>query len=126
MKIVVVIARVLLGLPFLVFGLNALHPFMPVPPMTGDDGALLLLMLHHGWFIFIGALYVIAGLLLLVGRYVPVGLVILGPILVVILLFHATLSPNQMAVPAMLTFLEVFLIYAYWPAFRGIFTAKLA
>lgn len=126
MKYVIIIARILLGLPFVIFGANALHPFIPTPPMAGDSGALAMLMMHHGWFTFIGALYVIAGLLLLVGRYVPVALVILGPILVVILLFHVTLSPNELAFPVILTLLEVFLIYAYWPAFSSIFTHKLA
>ncbi len=126
MKYVIAIARILLGLPFLIFGANAIHPFIPMPPMSGDSGNLSLIMFHHGWFTFIGVLYVIAALLLLVGRYVPVALVILGPILVVILLFHVTLSPNELAFPVILTLLEVFLIYAYWPAFRGIFTHKLA
>jgi len=124
-KIVIVIVRVLLGLPFLIFGANAIHPFMPMPPMTGDSGTLLTIMMHHGWFVFIGALYAIAGILLLLGRYVPVALVLLGPILVVILLFHVTLSPNELAFPVVLTLFEVFLIYAYWPAFRGIFAAKV-
>jgi hypothetical protein len=123
-KIVIVIVRVLLGLPFLFFGANAIHPFLPMPPMTGDSGTLATIMLQHGWFVFIGTLYVIAGVLLLAGRYVPVALVLLGPILVVILLFHVTLSPKGLAFPILLTVFEVFLIYAYWPAFRGIFSAN--
>lgn len=65
----------------------------------------------------------IAGALLLAGRYVPIALVILGPILVVILLFHITLSPNGLALPLVLTALEIFRIHRHWPAFRGIFTA---
>jgi len=125
-KIVIAIVRVLLGLPFLVFGANAIHPFLPMPPMAGDSGTLATIMMHHGWFLFIGTLYVIAGILLIVGRYVPIALVLLGPILVVILLFHVTLSPNELGLPIVLTLLEVFLIYAYWPAFRGIFEARLA
>ncbi len=126
MKIVIAIVRVLLGLPFLVFGANAIHPFLPMPPMAGDSGTLAAIMMHHGWFLFIGTLYVIAGILLIVGRYVPIALVLLGPILVVILLFHVTLSPNELGFPIVLTLFEVFLIYAYWPAFRGIFVARLA
>jgi uncharacterized membrane protein YphA (DoxX/SURF4 family) len=125
-KIVIAIVRVLLGLPFLVFGANAIHPFLPMPPMAGDSGTLAAIMMHHGWFLFIGTLYVIAGILLIVGRYVPIALVLLGPILVVILLFHVTLSPNELGFPIVLTLFEVFLIYAYWPAFRGIFVARLA
>ena len=123
MKIAAIVARVLLGLPFLFFGLNAIHPFLPMPPQAGDQGTLATIMMQHHWFLFIGTLYVIAGALLLAGRYVPIALVILGPILVVILLFHVTLSPNGLALPLVLTALEIFLIYRHWPAFRGIFTA---
>ena len=94
MKIAVVIARVLLGLLFLVFGLNLFFDFIPEPPLTGDAATLGTLMFKHGWFTFFGVLYVIAGALLLLGRYVPVALVLLGPIVVNILLFHQTLAPQ--------------------------------
>jgi hypothetical protein len=125
MKIAVIIARVLLGLVFLVFGLNNLHPFMPMQVPPGDAGALSTIMFVHGWITFHGLLYVIAGILLIIGRYVPVGLVILGPILVNILLFHLTLLPAGIGPGLVCAVLEIFLIWAYWPAFRGIFTAKM-
>jgi putative oxidoreductase len=123
MRIAVVIARVLLGLVFLVFGLNNFFHFMPMQPMPGDAGALAGLMFQHGWFVFHGILYVVAAVLLLVGRYVPVGLVILGPIIVNILVFHLTLAPSGVGPGLVCALLEVFLIYAYWPAFEGIFSA---
>jgi putative oxidoreductase len=125
MKIAVVIARILLGLVFFVFGLNDLHPFMPMQMPPGDAGTLSTIMFAHGWITFHGILYVIAGVLLLAGRYVPVALVILGPILVNIVLFHITLMPVGMTPGLVCAALEIFLIYAYWPAFRGIFTAKM-
>ena len=125
MKIAVIIARVLLGLVFLVFGLNNLHAFMPMQMPPGDAGALSTIMFMHGWITFHGVLYVIAGVLLIIGRYVPVGLVILGPILVNILLFHLTLLPAGIGPGLVCAVLEIFLIWAYWPAFRGIFTAKM-
>jgi putative oxidoreductase len=125
MKIAVLIARILLGLIFLVFGLNIYFMFIPQPPPQGDAGAIAGLMFLHHWFHFYGLLYVIGGVLLLVGRYVPVGLVLLGPILVNILVFHLTLAPAGVGIGLFCTLLEVFLIYAYWPAFRGIFTSKM-
>ncbi len=125
MKIAVLIARVLLGLVFLVFGLNLFFHFIPEPPNPGDAGTLGMLMFKHGWFLFYGVLYVVAGLLLLVGRYVPVALVLLGPILVNILLFHLTLAPQGIVPGLVCTLVEIFLIYAYWPAFRGIFAPNL-
>ncbi len=123
MKYAVIAARILLGLPFLVFGANVIHPFIPMQTIPGDAGTLSTIMFQHGWFFFIGTLYLIAGALLVAGKYVPVGLVLLGPILVVILLFHITLAPTGVGFGAVLTLLEIFLIYAYWPSFRGIFTA---
>jgi|SRR5271154_880099 len=125
MRIAVVIARILLGLVFLVFGLNNLHPFMPMQQMPGDAGTFGTIMFVHGWLVFHGVLYVIAGVLLLAGRYVPVALVILGPFLVNILLFHFTLTSGGYTPGVVCSLLEIFLIYAYWPAFRGIFTAKM-
>ena len=125
MKIAVMIARILLGLAFFVFGLNNLHPFMPMQIPPGDAGTLSTIMFMHGWLIFHGLLYVIAGVLLIVGRYVPVGLVILGPILVNILLFHLTLLPAGIGPGLVCAVLEIFLIWAYWPAFQGIFTSKM-
>jgi hypothetical protein len=125
MKIAVLIARILLGLVFFFFGLNNLFHFLPNPPIPGDAGTMSTIMFTHGWIAFHGLLYVIAGALLLVARYVPVGLVILGPILVNILLFHLTLMPSGIGMGLVCAVLEVFLIWAYWPAFRGIFTAKM-
>jgi putative oxidoreductase len=125
MKIAVLIARILLGLPFLIFGLNDFFHFIPMQPMPGDAGTMVTIMYSHGWLTFHGLLYVVAGVLLLVGRYVPVALVLLGPILVNILLFHATLAPTGYVPGLVCAVLEVFLIYAYWPAFRAIFTSKM-
>jgi len=122
MKIAVLIARILLGLVFLVFGLNDFFHFIPMKPIPGDAGVMATLMYVHGWLTFHGVLYVIAGILLIVGRYVPVGLVILGPILVNILVFHATLAPSGIGMGLFCSLLELFLIWAYWPAFEGIFT----
>jgi putative oxidoreductase len=124
MKIAVVIARVLLGLMFLVFGLNYFFHFLPMQPMPGDAAVLLGLFFTHGWLIFHGVLYIIAALLLLSGWYVPVGLTILGPFIVNILLFHLTIAPG-IGPGLVATVLELFLIWAYWPAFRNIFTAKM-
>src|ERR1700730_12408694 len=120
MKIAVVIARVLLGLVFLVFGLNFYFHFIPQQTPPGDAGTMGTLMFEHGWFAFFGVLYVVAGLLLLVGRYVPLGLLLLAPIIVNILLFHITLAPSGIGPGLVCTVLEIFLIYAYWPAFASI------
>jgi hypothetical protein len=124
MKIAVIIARVLLGLMFTVFGLNMFLHFLPMQLPPGDAGTLTAIMFAHGWFTFIGALYVIAGVLLLIGRYMGIALTILGPIIVVILLFHITLLPKGIGMALFVALLEIFLIYAYRNHFGDIFSAK--
>jgi uncharacterized membrane protein YphA (DoxX/SURF4 family) len=122
MKIAVLIARILLGLIFVVFGLNIYFHFIPMETPPGDMGVLMELMFKHGWFTFYGILYVVGGLLLLIGRFVPIGLVLLGPIIVNILLFHLTFYPAGIGPGAVAAVLEIFLIYAYREHFKALFT----
>ena len=120
MKIAVLIARILLGFIFLVFGLNGFFHFIPMPLPAGDPGTLFTLMFKYGWVTFISALYVIAGVLLLIGRYIGVALTILGPIIVVILLFHITMQPQGLPMALFVALLEIFLIYAHWHHFDAV------
>src|SRR6201986_3668976 len=94
MKITSIIARLLLGLIFLIFGLNGFFHFIPMPPPTGLPAPFFgaLFMSHYWVTIFLRQ--AIGGALLLVNRYVPVALSLLGPIIVNILIFHVTLAPQ--------------------------------
>src|SRR5215510_5147508 len=77
MKILTIIARILLGLIFLVFGSNVFLNFIPMPPPPpGLAGDYTKVFLASGYAHFIGGLQVIAGLFLLIGRFVPLGLTI--------------------------------------------------
>ena len=125
MKIAVLIARILLGLMFVVFGLNIYFHFIPMQPMPGDVGVLMGLMFQHGWFTFYGILYVVGGLLLLINRFVPIGLVLLGPIIVNILLFHITFNPSGIGPGLFAALLEIFLIYECRSHFRPLFEADV-
>jgi uncharacterized membrane protein YphA (DoxX/SURF4 family) len=116
-KIAVLIARILLGLVFTIFGVNTFLHFLPMTPPPGDPGVFFGLLFRYGWFAFIGILYIVAGVLLLIGRYVGVALTILGPIIVVILLFHITMNPQGIGLALFVAVLEVFLIYAHWHHF---------
>gem|GEM_PF-6880303 len=70
MKIAILIARIVLGLMFLVFGLNGLLHFMPNPPMPPSDAVTMLTILGtHKYLTVIGILMIIGGVLILVGRY---------------------------------------------------------
>ena len=124
MKIAVLIARVVLGLLFFVSGLNGILHFMHPPPMPPSDATTFAnILMASSYMTFVALLMLIAGLLLLVGRFVPLALTILGPILVNILLFHFTLLHGGAGIPIGLTLVELFLIYAYRRSFMGLFDA---
>jgi putative oxidoreductase len=127
MKILALICRILLGLMFIVFGANILHPFLPAPPPPpgSPTAQFMSVMAPTGWMHVVGFFQLLGGLLVLIGGTAPLGLVILGPILVNILTFHSLLMGGHGVVPGLVaTLLEVILIYAYRANFAGIFTYK--
>ena len=126
MKLATIVARVLLGLIFVVFGSNAFLRFLPMPPLPqGITGEYLHAFFESGYVYAIGGLQVIGGLLLLIGRFVPLGLTILGAIIVNIWLFHILMAPELggMMPAVLVTILELFLVWQYRAAFKGIFSA---
>src|ERR1051325_10820447 len=123
MKAATVVARILLGLIFLVFGSNAFLRFLPMPPLPqGITGEYLHAFFASGYVYAIGGFQVIGGLLLLVGRFVPLGLTILGAIIVNIWLFHILMAPEGFGPAVIVGALELFLVWRYREAFRGIVT----
>src|SRR5260370_28630287 len=95
MKIVALIARILLGLVFLVFGLNGFLHFLPMPPLpSGTAGQFIGALFQSHYALVVSALQVAGGVLLLVNRYVPLGLTLLGPVIVNIFLYHLLMAPK--------------------------------
>jgi uncharacterized membrane protein YphA (DoxX/SURF4 family) len=123
MKVATIIARILLGLVFVVFGSNAFLQFLPMPEMTGRPAQFIGSLAATGYLQAIAALQVIGGALLLIGKFVPLGLTLLGPIIVNIVLYHLFLEPSGMPIAVVVALLEAFLIWRYWPAFAGILRA---
>src|SRR5437867_13117767 len=99
MKIVTIIARSLLGLIFVVFGSNMFLHFIPMPPPPEGPARefMTALFLNHYLYV-VGALQVAGGALLLIGRKVPLGLTLLGPVIVNILCFHVLMAPAGLQV----------------------------
>src|SRR5438270_4552191 len=100
MKYLIVVVRVLLGLVFVFFGSNAFFKFMgPPPEMHGQAGAFITALMSSGYMYVVAVLQVLGGLCLLFGaRFVPLGLTLIGPIIVNILLFHIFLDPKGMPI----------------------------
>ena len=89
MKVATIIVRILLGLVFVFFGSNFFFHFIPnPPPPPGLVGDYIKVFVTSGQASVIGAMQVLCGLLLLVGRFVPLALTILGGIIFNILMFH--------------------------------------
>lgn len=119
----ILVVRILMGALFAFFGLNTVLHFVPMMLPAGDAGVYVGILMAHNIMNFVALLMIIGGVLLLVGRFVPLALVLLGPVLVNILLFHLMLMPKGIVPGAFLTVCEIFLIVAYRKSFRGLFDA---
>jgi hypothetical protein len=126
MKIVVMIARLLLGLIFAFFGANLMFQFLPNPPLPPGplkDFNTVLTVTHYtvvvGFFQFFG------GLLLLINRYVAVGLIILAAELVNILTTHILVMHGGFPIPILVVLLWLLVFWRHRSSFSGIFQPRL-
>jgi putative oxidoreductase len=118
MKILTIIARVLLGFIFVFFGSNAFLHLLPMPPLPqGLAGLYLKAFLDSGYVYIIGGMQLIAGLLLLIGRFVPLGLTVLAAVIFNIWAFHILMAPEGFPPALVVTVLELFLLWQYRSAF---------
>ena len=121
MKYAIIVARVLLGLVFVVFGSNAFLHFIPMPPMQGQAGAFIGALVSSGYIYPIAFLQVTGGLLLLIGRFIPLGLTLLGPVIVNIMLYHIFLDPSGLPMAIVISILALFLLWVHRDRFPAIF-----
>jgi putative oxidoreductase len=122
LRYTVVGARILLGLIFFVFGFG--YFFMKMPPMdtTTPMGKFASGLLATGYFFpFLKGVEGTMGLLLLLNRWTPVALLVLAPIIIQIVLFHAFMMPSGLPVAILNVVLAVFLAWANWDKYKGLF-----
>lgn len=121
MKIVTILARLLLGLIFVIFGFNGfLHFIHMLPPTNPLAVQFFTALSSSGYLKVVFLLQILGGLLVLLGLFVPLGLTILCPIIVNILLFHACMAPQGLPLALVCALLAVFLIWRYWADFAGL------
>jgi putative oxidoreductase len=125
MKIATLIARILLGVLFLVFGLNGLLHFIPLPLPSGLAGQYMGALFVSHYLVVVFLLQVIGAALLLANRFVPLALVLLGPIVVNILLFHSLMAPAGLPLALSATLLWGILFYSVRQAFAGVFVRRV-
>ena len=127
MKIVALIARLLLGLIFFVFGLNGFFNFLHMGPMpSGLAGQYFSVLFQSHYVYAVSAFQVIGGALLLLNRYVPLALTILGPVIVNILLFHLLMNLKGIPLALVVTICWGILFYRNRQYFAGLFVQKTA
>jgi len=125
MKIAALIARILLGLVFFVFGLNGFLNFIPTGPLpTGLAGQFVTVLIQSHYVLFVSGIQVAGGVLLLVNRYVPLALVLLGPVIVNILLFHLLLNRTGIVIAIIVAILWCIVALYLRKNFSGIFVQK--
>ena len=127
MKIVVLIARILMGLIFFVFGLNGFLHFIPTGPMpTGLAGEFIGVFFKSHYVYAVSAVQVIGGALLLVNRYVPLGLTLLGPVIVNILLYHLLMDLKGIPMALVVTLCWAIVAFRNRQYFAGLFVQRTA
>ncbi len=125
MKIVTLVARLLLGLIFVVFGLNAFLNFINMgPPPSGLAGQFMGALAQSHYFWVVAALQVVSGALLLVNRFVPLALVLVGPVIVNQVLYHLLLNRSGAALAIVVVILWLIVFYQHRQYFSGIFVQR--
>jgi hypothetical protein len=125
MKIASAIARYLLGFIFLVFGLNGFLHFIPMPPPSGLAGQFMGALFVSHFLVVVFLLQLIPAILLLINRFVPLALVLLGPVIVNIVLFHAFMAPSGLPLALVVTVLWLLTAAGVHVAFHGIFRHRI-
>ena len=124
-RIVTAIVRILLGLMFLVFGLNGFLNFMPAPKdMLQEIITVMGALMKAGYMTVVSGAEVLVAVLLLTNRFVPLALALLAPIMVGILTFHIFMAPATIVPGIVVTVMELYLAWVYRSAFRPLLQAK--
>jgi putative oxidoreductase len=121
------IARVLLGLIFLVFGLNGFLHFITMPPPTGTAAEFFYGLVKAQYFLpFMAFVQVVCGILLLSGSLIPFALLLLFPISINIFFFHLAIAPTGLGLAVLIMAANILLAVYYWPVYKPIFKIENA
>jgi uncharacterized membrane protein YphA (DoxX/SURF4 family) len=121
-------ARVLMGLIFLVMGLNGFLNFLP-QPATMPEGAVAfgVALMKTGYMLpLLMGTQVVVGVLLLANRFVPLALAVVAPIVVNIFAFHAFLAPSGLVIAVVVVALEVYLAWTYRKVYRPMLAMRVS
>ncbi len=121
------IGRYLLGLPLVVFGLNAFLNFIPPPPTPLPERAAAFAgaLMNSGYMMpLIGVIMLLVGVMLVANRFVPLALVLIFPFFVNSMAFHLFLEPSGLVMAGIFTALNLYLAWCYRRSYRPLLTAR--
>jgi putative oxidoreductase len=125
MKIAMIIVRTLMGLLFVFGAVAYFFNLVTPPPMEGNIKLFNEGLAASGYFFTLLKLTeLVCGILLLMGRFVPLVLVILSPIIINIFMVHLFLDRTGLPVAIFLVLSNIFLAYWYRDAFKPLLTPK--
>ena len=122
------VARILMGLPLIVFGLNGFFNFIPPPPTPLPEGAAAFAgaLFKSGYMMqLIGTTQLIVGVFLLTNRFVPLALVLFAPFMVNSIAFHVFLEHSGLPMAMVFLALELYLAWVYRRAYRPLLAARV-
>jgi putative oxidoreductase len=124
MKIAALISRILLGLVFVVFGLNGFLNFMKGPLPSGVAGQFLGALMQSHFVFVLSAVELAGGALLLANRYVPLALVLLGPVIVNIFFYHLLMDRSGLIIAIVVIILWGLIALRHRQSFSGLFVQR--
>ncbi len=119
-KKIVMITAVIYGLMMLVFGLNKLFPFLPMPPPNPEEMKLFGAFITLKWVLpLVAVTEIVGGILLIVKRTQPLGAIVLLPVMIGIILHHVVHSPGTILMPLVLFAINIAVIVVNYHRYRG-------
>lgn len=116
------IVRILLGLILIVFGVNKMYSFIPLPQPPQAAGDFMSSLADTGYILTVVAIFeILIGLMLIFRIWVPFALLLLVPISVNILLFHLFLDIPAIGTALLVVVLNAILLYKYRVKYKPLF-----
>lgn len=114
--------RIVLGLVFLVFGLNGFFNFLPMQMDLPEAAVKFTTALAETGYMFkfIKGTEVLCGALLLAGIFVPLALAMITPIILNIVAFHYFLAPQGLIVSLIILFIHMICCHGYRVHFKSV------
>lgn len=126
-RILSTIARLLMGLSLVVFGLNLFFNFIPQPEVVMPEKAMNFVgaLVGSGYMMpLIGITQLFVGVCLLANHFVPLALVVFFPFMVNSVAFHVFLERSGLPMAMVFLAFNLYLAWVHRAAYRPLLTAR--